>query len=603
MFRIRRIYDDLLPVNQEALRQVLEMMPERFAGIHATDIDKIPEMLVNPMKHRFRAILYVAENLRGVVQGFALVSHEPELKFCFLDYLSSSRQYQGGGIGGVLYERVRDEALGLGVIGIFCECLPDDPALCPDPAQLEQNRARLRFYERYGARPVINTAYETPLSPAHDNPPYLVFDDLGQGRTPGREQARVIVRSILERKYGELCPPGYIEMVVASLRDKTLALRARRYTHRRSVTGASCRGRFGRIALVVNDRHAIHHVRERGYVESPVRIDAILDELTSTKLFERIPPGRFSEKHILSVHARSYVEYFKKVCGALEPGRSVYPYVFPLRNQSRAPRELAVRAGYYCIDTFTPLNQNAYLAAKHGVDCTLTAARALLKGYRLAYSLVRPPGHHAEERVFGGFCYFNNAAIAATYLGKFGRVAILDIDYHHGNGQQQIFYARRDVLTVSIHGHPRFAYPYFSGFADERGQGEGRGFNLNYPLKEHITAVEYLAVCEQALEKVAEYAPAYLIVCLGLDTARGDPTGTWPLVARDFEQVGRRIGALRRPTLIQQEGGYRTRTIGVNARHFFVGLCTGTLGELHLGPVRGSGRKKRASARVQGSRE
>ena len=256
-------------------------------------------------------------------------------------------------------------------------------------------------------------------------------------------------------------------------------------------------------------------------------------------------------------------------------GKSVYPYVFPIRNAARPPKQLSVRAGYYCIDTFTPLNPNAYLAAKRAVDCTLTAADGILGGRRLAYSLVRPPGHHAERRVFGGFCYFNNNAIAAHYLSEFGKVAILDLDYHHGNGQENIFYERNDVLTVSIHGHPNFAYPYFSGFADERGSGAGEGFNVNLPLPETLDGRQYRETLQKALKAVARFDPQFLIVALGLDTAKGDPTGTWLLTAKDLEQNGRMVGALDKPTLVVQEGGYRTRTLGINARHFFTGLIAG----------------------------
>ena len=591
MFRIRKIHDNQLPVNREALGQVMQIVHDRFPEIHAADIEKIPEMLENPMKYRFRSILYVAENNRGIVKGFALLSHEPQLKFCFLDYISSTKSFEGSGFGGILYERVRDEALMLDVTGVFFECLPDDPRLSSDPVIRKQNTARLKFYERYGARPIVGTAYETPLKTGDDNPPYLIFDDLGQGRLLRLRTAKVIVRTILERKYGDLCTPEYVRMVVRSFSDDPVKLREPRYTRQAGETAVTCRGRFSKVAMVVNDRHSIHHVRERGYVESPVRIGAIIDELDKTDLFEKIAPSMFSEKHIKAVHDTKYVEYFKKVCSMLEPGKSVYPYVFPIRNIARPPKELAVRAGYYCIDTFTPLNKNAFLAAKRGVDCTLTAARTLMRGYRTAYSLVRPPGHHAEQNSFGGFCYFNNAAIAANYLSRFGRIAIFDIDYHHGNGQQQIFYERSDVFTASIHGHPRFAYPYFSGFREEKGTGPGRGFNLNYPLKERITPAEHLHACELALKKVAEFEPLYLIVCLGLDTARGDPTGTWSLVAQDFERLGRLIGSRKLPTLIVQEGGYRTRTIGVNARHFFVGLCSG-MQDYQRGK---SGGKRRAS--------
>jgi acetoin utilization deacetylase AcuC-like enzyme len=215
------------------------------------------------------------------------------------------------------------------------------------------------------------------------------------------------------------------------------------------------------------------------------------------------------------------------------------------------------------------------VAARGAVDCSLTAAGELLEGRRCAYALVRPPGHHAERRSFGGFCYFNSAAIAAEFLSEHGRVAMLDIDYHHGNGQQQIFYRRRDVLTVSLHGHPNFAYPYFSGFRDETGNGDGRGFNLNLPLDRKVDGPRYREHLARALKRIESFRPSFLIVPFGLDVARGDPTGTWEIGAADFEHNGRLIGELGVPLLVIQEGGYHTPTIGRNARRFFKGLWAG----------------------------
>src|SRR5690606_37525370 len=160
----------------------------------------------------------------------------------------------------------------------------------------------------------------------------------------------------------------------------------------------------------------------------------------------------------------------------------------------------------------------------------------------LGYALVRPPGHHAEKNLFGGVCYFNTAAITADYMSRHGRVAVLDIDYHHGNGTQYIFYNRSDVLTISIHGHPNFAYPYFSGFREEQGEGEGKGFNVNIPLPETITMDKYREALTRALNRITGLNCRFLSVALGLDTAKGDPTGTSPLVPRDFKVIGRMIG-------------------------------------------------------------
>ena len=575
MFRIRRIHDDNIPIDKETIALVQDILRTQFGGIPDKEILQLPDKLRNPMKYRFRSILLVVDDYRGRVKGFALLLHVSDLNFFFLDFISTAPRTMGRGIGGALYERVRDESHSLNGAGLFMECLPDDPELCSNPETLKENQARLRFYERYGARPIANTAFETPVKPGGDCPPYLVYDDLGTGRKLSRDAARAVVLAILERKYGGYCPRDYVEMVVDSFRDDPVILREPRYTKKEvRVPVKPLPAHEKSIALVVNDRHSIHHVRERGYVESPVRIDSILKEILPTNLFETMEPHRFSEDHIRNVHESQFVNYLKTICLKMDPKKSVYPYVFPIRNVARPPKELPIRAGYYCIDTFTPLNKNAYLAAKRAVDCTLTAVQAVLRGYRFAYALVRPPGHHAERRSFGGFCYFNSSAIAAHYMSTYGKVVVLDIDYHHGNGTQDIFYERSDVLTVSIHGHPRFAYPYFSGFEDEKGTGIGRGYNINVPLPEHVDGKRYGEVLENALKRVKRFQPNFLIVALGLDTAKGDPTGTWDLQAKDFESNGKMIGALGYPTLVVQEGGYRTRSLGVNARHFFVGLLS-----------------------------
>ena len=573
MFRIRRVYDYVTQSNRDTVAQVQAILRTQFPGLSRRDIAKLPDQLRNPLKYRFRTVLFVAEDSKSRVRGFATLLHEPVLKFCYLDYISASILHTGRGIGSAIYERVREEALQLDTIGLFFECLPDDPHLSHDPIIRKQNVARLRFYERYGARPIVDTAYETPVTPGDDNPPYLVWDNLGHDTELGCYAARSIVQVILERKYGDVCPREYVQLVVDSFQDDPVKLRPPRYFKRQTpieVRAAIPLDR--RIALVVNDRHEIHHVQELGYVEAPVRINSILAELDTTDHFIRYPPRTFSEKHIRAVHDNDFVDYIRKACEAVAPGQAIYPYVFPIRNATRPPRDLPVRAGYYCIDTFTPLSREAYLAAKRAVDCSVTAAKKVVEGHRMAYALVRPPGHHAESRVFGGFCYFNSAAVAAHYLSRDAYVAILDIDYHHGNGQQEIFYDRDDVLTLSIHGNPNFAYPYFSGFADERGSGAGRGYNINAPLPEKVSREKYFEVLRRFIKRIHGFQPGYLVVALGLDTAKGDPTGTWEFEAADFTAIGHTIGNLRLPTLVVQEGGYDTQSLGVNARHFLMGL-------------------------------
>jgi acetoin utilization deacetylase AcuC-like enzyme/N-acetylglutamate synthase-like GNAT family acetyltransferase len=572
MFRIRRIYDDVLPVNQAALEQVKAIMRSRFPAVPSEEIDQLGRHLHDPFLKRFRTTLSVAENSRQRVLGFAFLLHEPRIRFCYLDWIATQIGKASGGVGGALYDRMRHEASSFGAKALFFECLPDDPALCPQEELLAENRARLRFYERYGARPITGTAYETPYKPGQSCMPYLVFDGLNRTARPGREFLRDVVRTILERKYAGYVPADYVEKVLHSITDDPVELRGFRYLKPAAVAAAIAGDACEKIALVFHDQHAIHHVHERGYVEAPVRVRSILTEIAQAPLFEILPSATFPEKVITGVHDVDYINFLRRACADIQDDHPIYPYVFPLRNKARMPKERSILAGYFCIDTFTPITRHAYAAARGAVNCTLTAAQELLKGRRMAYALVRPPGHHAERRAFGGFCYFNNAALAAHFLRRSGRVAILDIDYHHGNGQQDIFYDRPDVLTISIHGDPSFAYPYFSGFRDEIGTGEGTGFNLNLPLPEAVEGDRYRKALAAALRRTTEFEPDFLVVALGLDTAKGDPTGTWSLTRQDFNLNGRMIGELGIPVLVVQEGGYRTRTLGVHARCFFEGL-------------------------------
>jgi len=585
MLKIRRIYDDVLPVNQDALKQVKTILRSRFMEVPAEEIEGISNKLRNPFKQRFRPILFVAENLRSKVLGFAMVLHEPQIGFCYLDWIATRNT--SGGLGGTLYDHVRREASALNAGGLFYECLPDSIEACPDEMLLKENRSRLRFYEHYGARPIVRTAYETPVKPDDSCMPHLVYDGIGRDRPLQRAFARKVVRAILERKYADYCPPRYVEKVVRSFRDDPVQLRPFRYVKPEAVYATVESRSAEQIALVVNDRHSIHHIHEHGYVESPVRVRSILAELEKIGLFETIKPRSFPDKHLYAVHDTDFVHYIRRACEQVSEGKSLYPYIFPIRNKMHPPKEPSVLSGYYCIDTFTPINRNAYPAARRGVDCALTAAREIIAGRRIAYALVRPPGHHAERRAFGGFCYFNNCAIVAQYMLDYGKVAILDIDYHHGNGQQDIFYRRSDVLTVSIHGHPDFAFPYFSGFAEEVGESEGEGFNLNLPLAEKVDGGKYRKALTKALRRIDAFAPDFLVVALGLDTAKADPTGTWTLIAKDFNHNGRMVGEIGLPVVVIQEGGYRTRTLGINARNFLAGLAASGLKASGVSPYAG----------------
>ena len=576
MIKIRRLRGSRTQTDEATVEEVQAIMRAQFPLMAETDVAKLPEQLTDPLKYRFVTELLVSEDPKGGVKAFAILLTAPDLGFAYLETISAAPGRTGGGLGAHLYQVVREEALQLGAKGLYYETLPDDPRLSPDPKIRRQNAQRLKFYERYGARPVMGTAYETPINEGDTDSPYLVFDGLGKYKLPPPATLATIVEAILDRKYAAICPPGYIEKVTASVKAGRYWLREPRYADTPQLNNKHVKPQLSApIALIVNDRHTIHHIRERGYVEAPVRVAAIEREILKTDLFEPMPAREFPDRFIREVHDGGLVDYIRQACAEAPEKKSVYPYVFPVRNEARQPKERSVLSGYWCIDTFTPINRNAYPAARHAVDCALTAAEEVLKGRPLAYALVRPPGHHAEHRTFGGFCYFCNSAIAAHFLSRHGPVAILDIDYHHGNGQQDIFYERADVLTVSVHGHPSFAYPYFTGFPDERGRGRGAGFNVNLALDEHIAPDQHRAAVAQALRRIARHDPAFLVLSIGFDTAKSDPTGTWSNEAADFVKLGHMIGTAGYPTVVVQEGGYRIRTLGTNARNFFNGLAAG----------------------------
>jgi len=572
MFRIRKITNPYLEGNKQVMERIKTIIQLQFPDIRASKIEDISQQMINPVKTKYHTSLIIADDFRGNIRGFAIMMYMSDLKFCYLDFLAVTPGKPTSGVGGSIYERIREEAAALKTIGIFFECLPDDPALCRDKSFIKQNMSRLAFYERYGAYPIINTSYEKPVKADDDCAPFLVYDDLGSDSPLKAKELKKIYKAILKRKYSDYCPSDYVNMVVNSVKDDPVKLRAPRYVKTQEADIHLIKNNNLKIQLFVNGRHQIHHIKEVGYVESPVRVKTIFREISKLGIISEGKVKEYPDRFIYEIHHRDYVKYFRTVCTGLEPGKSVYPYVFPIRNITRPPKVLSVRAGYYCIDTFTPLNMNAYLAARWGVNCALTAADSILSGNRIVYVLTRPPGHHAERFVFGGFCYFNNAAIAANYLSHYGNVAILDLDYHHGNGQQQIFYERADVLTISIHGHPSFAYPYFSGFKEEKGENSGFGYNYNFPLKEELSGEEYREILTRALNIVRKFNPEFLIIALGLDTAKGDPTGTWMLSAKDFYLNGKMIAKLRMPTLFIQEGGYRNRFLGINARSFFKGF-------------------------------
>lgn len=571
MIRFRHVVEPSSSANQLILRSARLLFRQAFPD-EPEGIDRIVRMLKNRARLDFEPILLVSLDRKGQLTGLCFVFYFNEIKFGYLQYLASDPRQSQRGIGGALYEALREFLAAKGARGLLLDIPPVDADKLDDVSRLAVNRKRWRFYERYGARIVDGTEWD--ITPNPRNAYFLttlVFDPLGRVPKLHRATARHAVRRILVAQYGYHGGDKFVEQIVNSFRDDPVRLRAP--TRMSPPQLPPILERIRPIKIVVSDAHIIHHLKEKGYVERPVRVRQILRGL-ETIATERVPVKHFPDRHILAVHDPKLVSYLRNACSRLDETAIIYPEVFPIRRPDRAPKALEDRAGYFCADTFTPLTRHAWTAARRAVDVALTAAELVALGERFAYAICRPPGHHAERRIYGGFCFLNNSAIAANYLAAGGeRVALLDIDYHHGNGGQDIFYQRRDVFTLSIHGDPRHAYPNFSGYSDERGEGVGEGYNRNWPLKPPVDDARYLRVLEHILRSILRFKPSYLVVSLGFDIMKGDPTGSFEISPTGLKSIAEGLGQLQLPTLIVQEGGYSVRNLRIGARSFFSALA------------------------------
>lgn len=309
--------------------------------------------------------------------------------------------------------------------------------------------------------------------------------------------------------------------------------------------------------------------------EVPARADHVLAELQQRKLGKVCAPQAFAATEITAIHSARYLTFLENAWSewvALDPANAVrdaMPSVWPTRDfrSDVLPDNFAARMGLFSFDAGSPLTSGTWVAARTGADCALSAAQAVAAGDKSAFALSRPPGHHAGADYFGGYCFLNNAALAAQHLRSAGleRVAVLDVDYHHGNGTQSIFYDRSDVFFASLHGDPRTEYPFFLGHADEIGAGAGLGCNLNLPLPRGTDFAAWSAALVVALAAIARFGAQALVVSLGVDTFVGDPISGFALQSQDYLRMGECLAQAGLPTVLVFEGGYAVAEVGINA--------------------------------------
>ncbi len=312
--------------------------------------------------------------------------------------------------------------------------------------------------------------------------------------------------------------------------------------------------------------------------ECPARADLVRDHIDEVGLGEVVHCRQHGLDPLLRIHPPDYVRFletaYEEWLAAGFHGEAIASCWPARRMRDTPPAHIDGKLGYYAFAAETAIDEGTYEAARAAVDVALTGVDLLLRGERAAFALCRPPGHHAARDLYGGYCFFNNAAVAAQALRDRGmpRVAILDIDFHHGNGTQDVFYDRGDVLFVSIHGDPAQAFPYFSGFADETGRGGGEGTTVNLPLPPGADFGLWGEALEAALRRIADFRAEALVVSLGTDTYERDPIGFFGLRTEDFPIVGRRVAGLGLPTLFVMEGGYAIDELAENTVKVLLGF-------------------------------
>lgn len=313
--------------------------------------------------------------------------------------------------------------------------------------------------------------------------------------------------------------------------------------------------------------------------EKPARADIVRNRVAVAGLGTMVEPDAHGVEPLVRVHDAGYLDFLRTAWGewlAEHGDWDALPLNWPAPGMSRrrVPANIDGKLGYYSFDAGTPITAGTWTAVTAAADVALSAADRVRSGDPVSFALCRPPGHHAGRAFYGGYCFLNNAAIAAQSLrdGGAAKVAVLDVDYHHGNGTQEIFWERDDVLFVSLHADPVSEFPYFCGHADETGAGAGDGFNLNLPLPWGTDWVGYADALSLASRRIRDFGADSLVVSLGCDTYVGDPISRFRLMSEDFLRMGGTLARIGLPTLFVMEGGYAVDDLGVNVANVLTGF-------------------------------
>ncbi|MEM5528478.1 histone deacetylase family protein [Gammaproteobacteria bacterium AS21] len=338
--------------------------------------------------------------------------------------------------------------------------------------------------------------------------------------------------------------------------------------------------------IFLNDDYALHcgsaemhHGKLVPCFEKPDRLTNIIRAFKENNISHFFKPTDFGLAPILAIHDPKYVEFLQTIYDQwLASGNQgdVIPYIWPVPGLKRiAHNQVIAKVGNYAFSSDTPIMAGTWQAAYKGAQTAISAVNSVINDQqRFAFSLSRPPGHHAHSASYGGYCFLNNAAIAAQFALDNGakKVAIIDVDFHHGNGTQDIFYERDDVLHISIHGDPSSNFPYYLGYSNELGEGEGLGYNLNLPLPNGITMLEWQQAFAIASDEIKEYDADILIIPLGVDTFIDDPISSFKLTTADYLIMGKLIANLELPSVFLMEGGYDVGPIGQNVFNVLSGF-------------------------------